>query len=182
MAQTERSPTAVRALLADNTTADISPEDMRDALASTMGYGCMVLSQAGATATMSSVGASYTLVDIFDTIHAESATVNTNGTDLTLSPTYKCVPGSDGFYRVASWFSFAADGTPTTIYFRMHINASPGAVECVRSVSGSSIGVASFEEIVSLSAADVVDMRVKIDAGTSDLIFSSAGFLMHRVG
>jgi len=182
MAQTERDQTAVRTLLADNTTADISPEDLRDAMASAMGYGCMVLSAAGAPAVMSAVGTTFELFDVFDTIHAQSSDVNTDGTSLTLSSTYDFTIGATGIYRTGFWASFSSDGTPTIITFRPHINASPGAIEVVRSASSSDVGVVSFEEISSLTAGDLLDMRVKIDTGTADLSFNAAGCLIHRVG
>jgi len=182
MSQTERDQVIIRQRLADNSVAAISPEDVRDAIASLMGYGCVILSADGAPVTMSSVGTGFELVTVFDLVHAQSIDVNLAGVEAALSPTYDLTIGATGIYKTTFWASFASDGTPTAITFRPHINNSPGTVEVVRSVSSNSIGVVSFEEISLLTVGDLLDMRVKIDTGTADLDFYAAGCLIHRIG
>lgn len=183
MSQTEREQTEVRTLLADNETGLISPQDLRDALASHMGYAGLILTVAGAPAVMSSVSTTYALLDIFNLISAESVTVNTNGTNAVLSPTYSLTVGSTGIYRICFWASFSTVANNRLVTFRPHVNGSPGIVEVDRFLStGSDTGVVSFEGIIPYTANDVIDMRVKLDTGTSDMSFLAAGFNIHRVG
>jgi hypothetical protein len=182
MAQTERSQSAIEALLADNTGRNISPQDARDAFASHQGYGGIVLSVGGAPASILGVGTGYSLVDIFDVISAQSIDANLLGVQATLSSTYALQVGSAGIYRICFWASFSSSTPNKLVTFRPHINGSPGIVEVDRFVSSSDTGVASFEGIIPYAASDSIDMRVKVDTGTADLTFLAAALNIHRVG
>lgn len=182
MAQTEREFSIIESLLGNNTTGDISPQDLRDAFASMMGYAGIVLSVSGAPKTIVGVGTSYSLVDIFDTITAQSSTVNSGGSTATLSPDYCLTMPTAGIYRVDFWASFSSGSGNELVTFRPHVNGNPGIVEVDRDVSANDTGSVSFSGIIPYSAGDVIDVRVKIDSGTDTLTFLSAGLSTFRVG
>ena len=183
MSQTERDQPAIRILLADNAAEAISPLDLRDALASQMGYGGMILSIAGAPAVMSTVGTGYSLVDVFNLVTSKSVDVNTDGTDITLSPTYAITIGATGIYRVDFFASFSSSQNNKLITFAPHVGGSIGLVEVDRWIStGTDTGSISMGGIIPYTAAAVIDMRVKIDVGTTNLTFLAAGLSVFRVG
>lgn len=182
MAQTERDQVAVRALLADQVTQEISPQDLRDALASAMGYAGMVLSATGAPATMLGVGTGYSLVDVFDTVTAQSSDVNSGGSDADLGPNYRLTLNTTGIYRIEFWGSFSSSLGNKLVTFRPHVNGSPGIVEVDRDVAANDTGSVSFAGIIPYTAGDFIDMRVKIDSGTADLTLLAAGLNACRVG
>lgn len=182
MAQTERDQSTVVSLLADNVTSSISPADLRDGLASTMGYAGIVLSVSGAPATINGVGTGYSLMNVFDVITAKSTDVNVGGSNAELSPGYKLTMTTTGIYRIDFWASFSSSASNKLVTFRPHVNGSPGLVEVDRDVAANDTGVVAFNGIISYTGGDEVDMRVKIDAGTSDLTFLAAGLSTHRVG
>jgi hypothetical protein len=183
MAQTELDQTAVRSLLADNASNAISPQDIRDALASAMGYGGLALSFGGAPASMLGVGTGYDLVDVFDTIRAESLSVNLSGTDARLGPDYSFIVNSAGFYHVDFYASFSLTANNKLVTFGPHLNNVADLQEVDQFVSnGPDVATVALSGIIQLSAADEVDMRVKIDSGTSDISFRAAAASIHRVG
>ena len=182
MAQTEKSQTAIRSLLADNEAGNISPEDLRDALASAMGYAGLVLSASGGPVTMTDISTTYGVIDIFDTITAESSDVNTNGSEVVLSTDYAITVKSSGVYKVSFWASFGVTGGGETISVALYANGSPTILEVERDVATSTYGVISFDGIMALAADDIIDARIKIATGTDDVNFKSAGLSLFRVG
>ncbi len=183
MAQTERDGTSIRALLADNAIGAISPQDLRDALASMQGYGSMILSTTSVPVVMNSVGVGYTLVNVFDLMTAQSIDVNADGVEVKLSPDYRLVLGSAGIYRLVFWASISLVANNRLVTFRPHINGVAGEMEMHRFIAVSNdAGVASLEEIIPFAADDFIDVRVKLDSGTSDMAFHGAGLTIHRVG
>lgn len=183
MSQTERSNAAIVAMLADNSSGGISPTDLRDALASLMGYGSLVLDASSDPATMSGVGMAYSLVDVYDTIGAQSSDVNTLGTIATLSPTWRFTFGSTGIYNVSFFASFSSSANNVLVTFRQHVSGSPGIVEADRFLAtGSDTGVVAFGIPLPYSAGEYVDVRVKLDTGSANLTFLCAGFGAFRVG
>ena len=183
MAQTERDAASILALLADNAIGAISPQDLRDALASMQGYGSMILSVASAPIVMNDVGVGYTLVDVFDSITVQSIDENTDGVEGELAPGYRLVLGSAGVYRVVFWASFSLVANNKLVTFRPHINGVAGAVEVDRFVAvGDDTGVSSFEEILPFETNDFIDMRVKLNSGTSNMTYLAAALNLNRVG
>jgi hypothetical protein len=183
MSQTEKDQVTIRTLLADNTVGAISPLDLRDALASLMGYAGIVLSVAGQPATVSSVAQTYALVDIFDTITAQSSDVNTNGSIATLSTQQRITFNTTGIYFVSFFASFYTDTNNELITFRPHISGTAGLVEVDRWIgTGSDTGSVALNAIIPYTAGQYLDMRVKSDVGTVNVTFRAAGLCAHRVG
>jgi hypothetical protein len=183
MAQTEKDFATIIAALADNVGGDISAQDIRDAFASTQGYGGMMLSTAGAPADVSSVGTSDVLVDIFDTIVAKSIDRNLLGANVELGSNHRITFGSAGFYHISFFASFASSLGNKLVSFTPYVSGSIGAIEVSRFVStGTDVGAIAFDTILSCAPGEYIDVRVKINTGTTDLTFSSAGFNIFRVG
>lgn len=183
MTQTEKSEAAIEALLIDNAVGAISPQDLRDAFASGMGYAGMILSIAGAPASMIGVGTSYSLVDVCSLVTSQSIDVNLLGSTATLSPTYSLTPGATGIYHVEFWASFSTSANNHLVTFAPHVNGSIGLVEVDRWIgTNTDTGVVSMGAIIPYTVADVIDMRVKVDSGSIDLTFLAAGFNFFRVG
>ena len=183
MAQTERDNVVNRTNLADNTSGDISETDVRDALASMMGYGSMVLTVSGAPAVMNAVGTSFVLINVFDQIQAKSIDVNLLGTDVVLSPDWKITFNSNGFYQVNFYCSFSSSQNNRLYSFSAFKNGAAIQPEIDQIIgNGSDTQVVGGSGIAEFTAADFIDMRVKIDSGTANLTFLAAGFSAHRVG
>jgi len=183
MAQTERDNVVNRTNLADNTSGDISETDVRDALASAMGYGSMVLTTSGAPAVLSSVGTTLLLINVFDQIQSKSIDVNLLGTDVVLSPDWKITFNSNGFYQVNFYCSFSSDQNNRLYTFSAVKNNSQIQPEIDQFLStGIDTQVVSGMGIDAFVAGDFIDVRVKINTGTANLTFLAAGFSAHRVG
>lgn len=181
MAQTERSEAEVATLLADNTTNAISPQDIRDAIASQAGYGDLILS-AGGSGDFSAT-TNLDLITIFDTIKVQSSDVNTNGVTGTLASTYRLTVGATGIYRVGFFASFTSSQNNRLVTFRYFKNGVAENLSVSRWVStGTDTGSAGFEDMISLAANDYVDVRVSLDTGTATLTFVGIGLNIHRVG
>lgn len=182
MAQTERDNVTNRTNMADNTAGDISETDMRDALASTMGYGAMVLTVAGAPAVMNAVGTSFVVINVFDQIQAKSIDVNTLGTDVVLTPDWKITFNSKGFYQVNFYCSFSSNQNNRLYSFSAHVNGAAIQPEIDQFLSGNDTQVVAGMGIAEFDAADFIDIRVKVSTGTANLTFLACGFSAHRVG
>lgn len=183
MSQTERDQATIRSLLADNVSGNISPQDMRDAIASLMGYASLALTPSGAPATMNTVGTSYDLIDIYDEIVAQSSDVNIGGSDADLTPDWRLVANSDGFFKVDFSASIDSSANNKLLTFRPFVNNAVALTEIQQFMSnGPDIQIISFSGIGEFDPGDQIDMRVHIDSGTSNLTFHAATFSMHRVG
>lgn len=183
MAQTERITSDINALLADNTTGAISPQDLRDAIASAFGgYGSLLLTIAGAGAIKSAVGQTPLAITEYNAAGPQSVSVNTTGTAVDAGAGTITI-GQTGFYYVSFFSSFSLSQNNRVIHFQPHINDVVGLVEVDRFVgTGTDIGVVAMGAVVPYTAADVVDVRVFIDTGTADITFEALGFSAFRVG
>lgn len=182
MAQTERATSTINTLLSDNTEQEISPQDLRDALASLMGYGGLLLT-AGSSDVINGVGTSYSLIDVFDTIAAQSISVNEDGVAVELAPGYKLTPGATGVYMVGFYASFSSSALNKLATFRLYKNGSPDSIEADRFIATiGDTGAIAANGLISLAAGDELDLRVKINTGTTNLTFLAAALSVHRVG
>ncbi len=183
MAQTERDQAIIRSLLADNTSGNISPTDVRDAIASLMGYASLALTPAGTPAVMSAVGTSFELIDVYDQISSQSSDVNDAGSDADLSPDFRLVANADGFYKVDFSASVSSSQNNRLLTFRPHVNNAVALTDIQQFMSnGSDIQIISFSGIGEFDPGDQIDMRVLVDTGTTNLTFEAATFTMHRIG
>lgn len=183
MAQTERDNVTNRTNLADNTSGDISEVDVRDSFASTMGYGGMVLTTSGAPALMPGLTSAYTLMNVFNSVRAQSTDVNTNGTTAVLSPDWRITYNSNGFYKLDFYASFNIGTNGILVTFAPFLNGSVDILDVQQFfATGPDTHTVALSFIESRTAGDFSDMRVKVDTGTVNSTFLAAGFSVHRVG
>ena len=183
MAQTERDNVTNRTNLADNTSGNISETDLRDALASAMGYASMVLTVSGAPAVLNTVGTTYLLIDVADQIQAKSIDVNLLGTDVVLTPDWKITFNSNGFYQINFYCSFSSSANNKLVTFAPHKDGVAIQPEVDQFISnGPDVQVVGGGGIAEFVAGEDLDMRVKIDSATTNLTFVALGFSAHRVG
>lgn len=173
MPDTVRSRTALLALLADNTTQQISPQDMRDVLVSLHGvYGCIYV-HAGATAQNITTTPAQLLA--FATNGPSSGTTPDQASD-------QITVGSAGVYLMFS--SVSATGESNTVFeYQFRVNdvdlshhfraryAGPGAYE---SASGMAIHACSADDVVTLYA-------VSDQAGGADVTVDDAMLIVWRI-
>ena len=145
-------------------------------------YGAMILSVSGAPGTMNGVDTNYTLVNIFDTVTAQSSDISADGVDVDVATNYSLTFNTPGFHFVHFWASFSASTGGALVTFRPHVNGNAGPIEVDRDVAAGDTGVVAFSGIINYAEGDVVDIRVKVDAGTNNLTFLAAGFMGFRMG
>lgn len=183
MTQTERTLAAVQALLADNASQDISPQDLRDAIASAAGgYASLLLTITGAPATLVGVAQTPVLIAEYDLRASQSIDANIDGHSADLV-TGAITVGETGIYFHSFFASFSLSINNRTIHFQPHTNNAVGLLEVDRFIgSAGDVGVIAMHAVVPYAKGDVVDMRVLIDSGTGDVTFEAIGFCMFRVG
>lgn len=183
MPEQERTIANLAALLADNSTGDIDESDIRDLMASAMGgYAGLLQSVAGGSDTLVAVGATPILVDVYDVVSSQSIDVNLLGATASLANS-QVNPGVEGFYLVSFFASFTLGSNNKKVRFVAFLNGNPTDLEFdVFVTNGSDIGAVAFSHVFPLNALDLVDFRVAITSGTADVIFSTCGLSMHRVG
>lgn len=174
MADTIRTRSAILALLADNTSRDISPQDLRDAIVSMHGvYGGLYV-QDGSTAQAG-----------VDTTPAKMTGWAGNMTAAGTTPDHtddSITVGTDGVYLVLCQISFS--GTVNT-EFQAHVRIND--VEQVEGMhrklgAGGDVGSASFVALKSLSADDAITIYVESDqAGGADFTPTDAQLVCFRV-
>jgi len=177
MADTIRDLTALLALLADNTSGDISPQDMRDVLVSLHGvYGEIYVAD-GSTA-QSSLGTTPTKMTGFAANGESSGTTPDHTND-------QITVGTAGKYLVDFDVSFSGTGG-ATMKFHLRVNDGEQAkAALVRKLGvGGDVGNAGFACIMSLSANDVLTVYVETDnaGGTDSITPEDAHLRVRRIG
>jgi len=158
MADTVRTRTAVLALLADNSTRAISPQDLRDAIVSVAGVYGMISTQDGSTAQDN-------VADTFEKL----TNWTHDGLAVGLTPAFgsgsiTVDTGADGIYLAAFQVSFS--GAAVAIYsFHLHKNTSDTLLGAHRKTGTVDVGSASGFGLLSLAAGDEVSVYVQTDNG-----------------
>ena len=184
MPQTERTYTEILALIADNTTKQISPQDHRDVVASMMGgYAGLIQSVAGGTDPIAGVDATPVAIKVYDLVTGESIDVNTLGAVATLAAGV-VKPGVDGFYAFDFFASFDISANNKTVVFRAFKNGIATDLDFTTFVSngGDVGGVSLSHKSFPLDANDAVDVRVSLTPGTADVTFTACGLSIKRSG
>jgi hypothetical protein len=174
MADTIRTLAALLALLADNTTGDISPQDIRDMLVTVHGvYGGVYVAD-GSTAQ--------TGIDTTPTKMTGWAT-NTDSAGTTPDQANNQITvGTDGVYLV--WASVGFSGSVNTTFLgHLRVNDVESYAGFHRKLSaGGDVGSASFVSLNSLNADDVLSIYVESDAGGgASMTPVDAQFIVFRI-
>lgn len=175
MTDTIRTKAELLALLADNTTGDITPQDIRDMLVSLMGvYGGIkivdgITAQSGITPTP-------------ETLTGWEVNSPSNG----VSPDYstgQITVDHDGVYLVTAQVSFSGTlNTTFTVHVRIDgVEQDEGLHR--KMGTGGDVGSASLMAIISLSEGNVLTLYVQSDAGGgASMTPVDAQFMITRIG
>ncbi len=184
MAQTERTYAEILAILADNVTGDISPQDHRDVVASMLGgYAGLIQSVAGGSDPIVGVGATPELIDVYDVITGQSIDENVDGAVATLAASV-VKPGVDGFYAVDFFASFDLSANNKTVVIRAFKNDAATDLDFEVFIAGGGAlgGMCISHKSFPLVAGDAIDFRVSLTPGTADVTFTACGLSIKRTG
>ena len=180
MADTARTTADLLGLLADNTTGDISPQDLRDVIVSQMDHGAIFLSLAAAPVTLSGVGTTPTKVTVAN-VAVDASAVVTGGIAADAANDNLTI-GVAGTYHVGFAASFSLASANKTVTMTPFINGATGLVAADRFVSNNDVGAMSLNGIIPYAAGAEVDVRVNVDSGTSDISFEAFTWWIKRIG
>lgn len=183
MADTERTTAALQALLADNTSGAIGPQDLRDLLASCLGgYAGLLLSIAGSPAAPLTLTTMDQVLTQYNAVSAQSSDLFTGGCSADAG-TGKITIGQTGLYHVGFFASCRVSTNNKIVHFTPYIDNVIGLVEVDRKFGTSGdVGVVSMHAVVPYTGGAVVDVRARDEAATTDITFESMAFHVHRVG
>lgn len=175
MADTQRSKTALLALYADNTSGDISPQDLRDGIVTMLGaYGDMRVE--GGSAAQSGIGTSFTKMTGWNTNGKDGGVTpdQATGKDLTI--------GVDGDYLIL--FSISFTGTASTKFtFEVHKGGVAQGPTCEITLNATPDGVhLSCAGVITCSATDTIEIYVKADGAAKSITPTEATLVAKIVG
>jgi hypothetical protein len=175
MPDTIRTRAALLALLGDNTTEDISPQDMRDVLVTLHGvYGDLLIT-AGAAA-QGSISTTPAKVTGWDTDGLSAGTTPDHATDNDISV------GSDGVYDVR--FSLSVSAATASALFRLEVYkngvATGIAAEIVTNATPDRFVVAGGG-LLSCSANDNIELYVVSDGAARTMTPTEGQLVVHRI-
>jgi hypothetical protein len=173
MPDTQRDTTSLLALFADNTSGNISPQDLRDGVVSILGgYGG--LRADGSAAQMTGLNATPTKLTVFThNLVADGANVvpSTANDNVTVNIT--------GNYEVHASVSFDGSGGAVQYVFEVYVGGvATGVRGMVASISGTAH--ASASGTVAITAGQTVEVRVSTNTGSSVLTARAAQLWLKR--
>ncbi len=157
MTDTVRTRAAILALLADNTSGDISPQDIRDMFVTVHGnYGGLYI-QDGSTAQTGITTEAVKMTGWAGNLAASGVTPDYANNQVTV--------GSTGIYLV--WVQLSFSGSLNTEFqAHLRVNGDEQVEGMHRKLgTGGDVGSASFIALKSLTADDVLTIYVESDAG-----------------
>jgi hypothetical protein len=176
MADTIRTRAALLSLLADNTSGDISPQDIRDFLVSVHGVYGEIYKPDGAFDGVNLNNSTWTLLDIFTANGQAVGTTPDHAND-------KITVGSDGIYVVTFNLSMQYSGGGITyVGIRKNAGATPetGTVIACDSVATDQHAMGN-SVIMSLSASDELKLVGLSEESTASVAFYGANLIVHRI-
>lgn len=174
MADTIRTLADLLVLLADNTSGNISPQDVRDALVSRFGVYGQVYTSGGSTGV--SVGTSPVTVEWDSDGLDDGLTADSANDRLSVGS------GSDGVFLVLAQFSFTGTAS-TTFTLKLSVNGTQDdalACKVKLDASGSPIS-ASFAGLVSLVSGDAVTVEVVADGASKTFTLAEGQLSLRRI-
>jgi hypothetical protein len=176
MADTPRSVSTLQTLLADNTSGQISPQDLRDFLVSSLGiYGSLYVLD-GAT-QQDNIGTSGSKLTAFTNEGNSHGTTPSHSND-------QITIDIDGKYDVQFQCSFSCAQASSDIAFRLRKNGSELNYGATRSIGtiGDNGSCSFIASAIDLVATDVLTIYVESDTATDDITVIDAQFSVRMVG
>lgn len=174
MADTIRTLTALLALLADNTTGDISPQVIRDMLVTVHGvYGGIYVADGSTPQT--GIDTTPTKITGWTTNTANAGTTPDQANN-------QITVGTDGVYVI--WVSVGFSGSNNTTFMgHLRVNDIESYAGFHRKLSAAGdVGSTSFISLLILSADDILSIYIESDAGGgASMTLADAQFIVFRV-
>lgn len=176
MADTQRATSTLLALLPDNTSGDISPQDLRDVVVSILGgYGGLRCD--GTSSVMTGIGPTPTKVTHWThALKSDGSVVSANTAADTVTPSVAA--------DYEAHFSLSVGGTASQNYvFEVYVNGVATGVRAKVQMpsTGGTVNVAASGTIT-VSASQAVELRVSASAAGSTLSADSGQLWIKRVG
>jgi hypothetical protein len=167
MADTRRSKAALAALLADNTTGAISPQDIRDFLESAAPpFGSMYISTAADT--------SISQTSTYTKVAGTTTLTNADGFDMPANNRLRYTGAPDVHVHVAVTISMTTTGSNQVIFFRVGKNGSAVITDAVASTvarkvgTGADIGSTALHFDTMMSNGDYIELFVANDTSATN--------------
>lgn len=174
MADTARTVAALQTLLANNVTGDISPQDLRDFLVTSLGVFGGIGIPTLASATQALTADTPAKITLFTAEVIQGVTASHANDQLTIVVS--------GWYKVNGCFSMESSAGNTIFDFIVNVDGSPSSVAIQRKVStGGDVGAASFSGLIELTAGEVLTLEATADDNTT-LKFTRAHFNAELIG
>jgi len=174
MADTPRNLTDLLALLADNTTGNISAQDLRDMLVSCLGvYGSLSCFEAGAVQTDPNTGAKLTCFTTNGDAHGTTPDHTDDSIQIDVS----------GEYDI--YFQCSFSGTASAVVkFRLRVDGVEQSFGCTRKIgTAGDIGSASFfAPAQDLTTGEKITVYIEADGATDDFTIDDCQFGCKMVG
>lgn len=174
MADTARTLAALVALLADNTAGDISAQDLRDFLLSTLsGFGH--ISVLGGVTNQGSLTTNPVKLTGFNADGPSSDDVTpAHGSD-------QITASIAGKYKINAQLSFSGTASKTFL-IRAYVNGVITTIGCQRKLgTGGDVGSCSFHGFLALTAGQVVTLYISSSDGGTDLLLVDGQLSLKRV-
>lgn len=165
MADTIRTLAALKALLPDNTTGLISPQDLRDMLVSLVpGHGSIYISTPAAT-TIAQAGTFVKAAGITTAVHLDATF------DMPASNRLRYVGAIPVHATVSATISFTSGGNNQDLAFQVHKNGNPviGSHISLKIGTGTDERSTALHVDADLVQNDYLEVWIANDTGTADV-------------
>lgn len=177
MPNTVRDRSTVLALLPDNTSGEISAQDLRDWLVSTWGqYGAMAFYGASSTQSLNTTPAVITAFDIDG--GSDNVTVNLTNNNFTIGS------GGGGVWMVETHMTMSAlnSGTKYTFHIAKNGTRISGGSNSIKTTDTNAHINVSISFVTTVSVGDTLSVMGESDAGGGQLITPVHGqFVIRRL-
>lgn len=177
MAEVSKTYAELILLLADNTSGDISEQDLRNVVESVFQYGGIEMTASDTASGGQTIGTTYTKLTQF-----QSNTISSSG----LTPAHgndniTVVKGGVFVVLIGISFSGSNNSTWTGSVFVDDVDEDIACFERKLSTNGD-VGKIGSIGIITLADGEVLDYRVKADAADKTIIVTTGSLILIRIG
>ncbi len=172
-ADTQRSLSALQGLLADNTTGDISPQDLRDFLVSSQGGFGSIYVNGGSTAQTGITGTPAQMTGFVTNGISSGTTPDHTSDNITVA--------TEGDYLVNASVSFVGSSSDIFQVEIFYNSASTGYAFNRFISAGGDTGSASVSGLISAAAGKTFDLYISSSTGGTSFTPQEASLIVTRV-
>ena len=175
-ADTDRAKSVLITLLADNTSGDISPQDVRDWLESASSYAAIYVHD-GATAQTLTTGGTAEKMSGFATDGPENNVDAQAASDQIVLPAYAAT------YEVSFSIAFNGDGGGGGRTYQFHLNDGAEVAQCAvtRATSSTDTGSSAFMCLYTASGSETLSVYAECDGSACDFTPIHSSLVVNRV-